>query len=242
MSNTMIKAPIVITGGAQRIGLALVEALLEKEIPVVISYRTERPIIQSLQDRGVVCIAADFSSDAGILDFTRSVQSRYGQLRGIIHNASEWLADEPANNTRILQKMFSVHMSAPYQINVACQHLLLAYAEVHGSADIIHMSDYVASKGSKKHIAYAASKAGLENMSLSFAALLAPQIKVNTLSPSLLMFNDEDDEEYREKTLKKSLMRLCPGAQEAVHGVFYLLNSQYVTGHNLALDGGRRLN
>ena len=47
-------------------------------------------------------------------------------------------------------------------------------------ADIIHISDYVAEKGSK-HIAYAAGKAALNNLTLSFSAMLAPKVKVNTV-------------------------------------------------------------
>ena len=52
----------------------------------------------------------------------------------------------------------------------------------HAASDIIHITDYVRERGSDKHIAYAASKAALDNMSRLFARKLAPEIKV-TLSP-----------------------------------------------------------
>ena len=134
--------------------------------------------------------------------------------------------------------MMQVHANAPYRLNFALAKCLKNEG---GFSDIIHMTDYVQDKGSKKHIAYAASKAALHNLTLSFSALLAPHTKVNSIAPALVMFNDDDSEEYREKALQKSLLQTCPGSQEAVKAVNYLLNSDYVTGQTLHLNGGRHL-
>ena len=119
--------------------------------------------------------------------------------------------------------------------------MLCRYAEDRGYADIIHMSDYVASTGSHKHIAYAASKAALDNLTLSFASKYAPLVKVNSIAPALLMFNPQDDSAYREKALKKSLLGVAPGESEGVNAIRYLLDSRYLTGKTIALDGGRHL-
>jgi dihydromonapterin reductase/dihydrofolate reductase len=82
----------------------------------------------------------------------------------------------------------------------------------------------------------------MENLVLSMSRQLAPAIKVNAIAPALLMFNDGDDAQYRQKALKKSLMQCEPGSQEVVNTINYLLASQYITGRVLALDGGRHLN
>jgi dihydromonapterin reductase/dihydrofolate reductase len=108
-------------------------------------------------------------------------------------------------------------------------------------ADIIHISDFVASVGSEKHQAYAASKAALENLTFSQARLLAPKIKVNAIAPALLMFNQGDDDAYKQKALAKSLLGIEPGPGEVLATIQYLLQSRYVTGRVLALDGGRQL-
>lgn len=55
------------------------------------------------------------------------------------------------------------------------------------------------------------------------------------------MFNEGDDEAYKQKALKKSLLETVPGAQEAVKAMHYLLNSDYITGQTLHLNGGRHL-
>ena len=132
----------------------------------------------------------------------------------------------------------NVHALAPYRINLALSQSLSSQG---GFSDIIHMTDYVQDTGSEKHIAYAASKAALQNLTLSFAKKLAPKVKVNSIAPALLMFNEGDDDAYKEKALKKSLLETVPGAEEAVKAMHYLLNSEYITGQTLHLNGGRNL-
>ena len=140
-----------------------------------------------------------------------------------------------------METMLKVHVLAPYLLNLECGDLLRRYGEQHGYADIIHMTDYVVSTGSKKHIAYAASKAALDNLTLSFASKLAPAVKVNSIAPALLMFNQQDDAQYRERALKKSLLGIVPGESEGVNAIQYVLQSRFLTGKTIALDGGRHL-
>ena len=75
--------------------------------------------------------------------------------------------------------------------------------------------------------AYAASKAAQDNLTLSFAARLAPKVKVNSLAPALLKFNADDDQDYREKAATKSLMQREGGWDELQHAIDYLLASEY---------------
>ena len=58
-------APILITGGAQRIGLHCALRLLESGQPVIVSYRSEREGLAELRERGATTLAADFASEAG---------------------------------------------------------------------------------------------------------------------------------------------------------------------------------
>jgi len=232
-------SPILITGGAQRLGLAIAKDLLAQQQDVIITYRTKKPAVDELKALGALVIHADFATQDGIMKLISDVKIQTKTLRAVIHNASDW--DQEADTrdyNQLFQKMMQVHANAPYQLNLGLQNMLDANDVV---SDIIHMTDYVQIKGSKKHIAYAASKAALHNLTLSFSALLAPKVKVNSIAPALVMFNDHDSPTYRAKALKKSLLEVCPGAQEAVKAVNYLLSSDYVTGQTLHLDGGRHL-
>jgi dihydromonapterin reductase/dihydrofolate reductase len=235
-------SPIVITGGAQRLGLAVARSLRAQQHSVVITYRRERPLLEQLRNEGIETIRADFDDENGPELLATELASRYDSLRALIHNASQWKAENGADDYgQVLDSMLKVHVRAPYLLNLACGELLRCYGEQHGYADIIHMSDYVAGTGSSKHIAYAASKAALDNMTLSFASKYAPLVKVNSIAPALLMFNPEDDEAYRQKARNKSLLGIVPGEEEGVNAVCYLLQSRYLTGKTIALDGGRHL-
>lgn len=190
---------------------------------------------------------ADLSTTEAVLDFANMLKKQYRTLRAIIHNASEWLSESQSDMTdpdMIFDKMMHIHAKVPYLLNSQLSPLLKNFAQSPGNstaADIIHMTDFIAEKGSKKHIAYAASKAALHNLTLSFSAQLAPLIKVNSIAPALLMFNEQDNNEYKAKVLKKSLMQVAPGEQEGVKAIRYLLDSDYITGRILAIDGGRNL-
>jgi dihydromonapterin reductase/dihydrofolate reductase len=131
-----------------------------------------------------------------------------------------------------------IHAKVPYLINHALSDLLTASYNV---SDVIHITDYVVEKGSPKHIAYAASKAALDNLTRSFAAKFAPNIKVNSIAPSLIIFNQDDSDEYKAKTLKKSIMGIEPGSKEVINSVDMILSSNYMTGRTVQIDGGRHL-
>ncbi|MAR74515.1 MULTISPECIES: dihydromonapterin reductase [unclassified Halomonas] len=236
----MSASPILITGGAQRLGRHCAERLVQDGQPVIISYRRERPELEAMRERGIVTLQADFSSEDGILDFLERLKSETGSLRAIVHNASDWAPDSDGEDAgAAFERLFRIHMLAPYLINLHAKPLLDACSEP--QRDIVHMTDYVVQKGSRKHAAYAATKAGLDNLTLSFAARYAPEIQVNAIAPALIMLNQGDDEDYAAKARAKSAMDMVPGPGVIYQSLRYLLDNRYVTGTTLAVDGGRHL-
>jgi dihydromonapterin reductase/dihydrofolate reductase len=235
MTNS--SAPILITGAGQRVGLHCARRLLEDGHRVIFTYRSERPGVQALRDLGAVGVLADFSSEAAILAFIDELKTHTDSLRAIVHNASEWLAETPDNEADAFVRMVNVHMLAPYLINLHCADLLKRST----LADIVHISDDVTRKGSSKHIGYCASKAGLDSLTLSFAARYAPAIKVNGIAPALLLFNPDDDAAYRARALAKSALGIEPGSEVIYQSLRYLLDNPYVTGTTLTVNGGRHV-
>jgi dihydromonapterin reductase/dihydrofolate reductase len=234
---TSSAAPILITGAGQRVGLHCAQRLLEDGHRVIFTYRSERPGVQTLRDLGATAVFADFSSEAGVFAFIRELKTHTDSLRAIVHNASEWLAETADTDAAAFTRMFSVHMLAPYLINLHCADLL----QRSSPADIVHISDDVTRKGSSKHIGYCASKAGLDSLTLSFAAKYAPHIKVNGIAPALLMFNPDDDAAYRAKALAKSALGIEPGSEVIYQSLRYLFDNPYVTGTTLTVNGGRHI-
>ncbi|MEE1923537.1 dihydromonapterin reductase [Pseudomonas sp. 148P] len=224
-----MNSPILVTGGSQRVGLALATQLAQAGHTVVSASRSKithpaHPNIIPFQ--ADLCRADDREA---LIDHLRG----YDGLRAIIHNASLWLDDDLDN----LDTMFKLHVEAPYHLNLALGEQLLKLDK----ADIIHICDETSSRGSKSHIGYAATKAALQNMVLSFAEKYAPTVRVNGVLPGLLILKEGGDEQYRQQTLKKALLEFEPGAQPLIDAVCFLLESQYSTGSNVVINGGRHL-
>lgn len=181
----------------------------------------------------IIQFQADLCDEQDRLALIQFLQDNFDGLRAIIHNASLWLDDSLAN----LNTMFKLHVEAPYHLNLALgEHLLKL-----DKSDIIHICDETSSRGSKSHIGYAATKAALQNMVLSFAEKYAPRVRVNAILPGLLILKENSDEEYRQQTLKKALLEFEPGAQPLIDAVLFLLESQYSTGSSVVINGGRHL-
>ena len=228
---------ILISGASQRIGLHCAKRFLADGHAVIATYRTMRAGVRELEELGATMLFADFSDSCGIFDFIQKLHQTTSNLRAIVHNASAWLPEETGNEAEIFQQMLNIHMLAPYLINLHCVDLLRQSK----SADIVHISDDVVRKGSSMHTAYCASKAGMENLTLSFAARYAPQIKVNGIAPALIEFQAGDDDKYKVATLAKSALGIEPGAEVVYQTIRYLLDNPYVTGSTLTVNGGRHL-
>jgi len=225
-----MNSPILVTGASQRVGLALALELAQAGHTVVSASRTVQPqaahpnIVQFQAD---LCRADDRQA---LIDY---LVEHYDGLRAIIHNASLWLDDGLDN----LETMFRLHVEAPYHLNLALGEMLAKQDK----ADIIHICDETSSRGSKSHIGYAATKAALQNMVLSFAEKYAPKVHVNGILPGLRILKEGGDEAYRQHTLKKALLEFEPGAGPLIETVKYLLASQYSTGSQVVINGGRHL-
>ncbi|OED82942.1 dihydromonapterin reductase [Vibrio splendidus] len=233
---------ILITGVGKRLGFALAQQLLADGYKVVGTYRSDYPQLQLLRDSGADLQQVDFYQQRSLEGFLHYVGQEYKTLRAIIHNASDWKPENKTNPSEnashIMHQMMTIHATVPYLFNLTLKDQLMSGDK---TSDIIHISDYVAEKGSKKHIAYAASKAALNNLTLSFSAMLAPKVKVNTLSPAMIKFNEHDDEAYKTKALQKALIPTEAGFEEIIDGIKFVLASHYMTGRTLHLDGGRHL-
>lgn len=231
----MKTSPILITGAGQRVGFYCALQWLEQGFPVIATYRQERDALNVLRDKGAQLIQANFQDNQSILTFIDELKKTTSSLRAIIHNASTWIKDDTTGEA--MNTLLAIHIQAPYLINLHCKHLLMASS----SADIIHVADDNIRKGSADHIAYCASKAGLTNLTLSFAKSFAPHVKVNCIAPALVIFNEHDSDDYKQHAINKSLLGIVPGEQEIFKAINYLLESTNITGEILHINGGRHL-
>ena len=66
-------------------------------------------------------------------------------------------------------------------------------------------------------------------------------MKVNSISPALIKFNDHDDDLYKSKAYSKALLPKEAGYSEIIRATEFILSSEFMTGRNMQLDGGRHL-
>ncbi|MTI12728.1 dihydromonapterin reductase [Sansalvadorimonas verongulae] len=230
---------VLITGASRRIGLFNARKLIESGFQVLATYRTYTHGVRELEDAGAQMIQCDLSIKENTFRLINEVRQHTSSLRAIIHNASGWLADSQHElDTEPMEALFHVHMEAPWLINRGLRDLLSNSQE---TADIIHMTDYNALRGSEHHAAYAATKAGLESLTRSFARLYAPGVKVNAIAPYLIIMNEDDREMAAEDTLRIPPMGLEPGESVIWQTLEYVLNNPYITGTTIPVDGGMSL-
>lgn len=220
---------ILITGCNKRVGHDLAAHLLSEGYRIIGAVR----LAPTIPIPGVEYIEVDLTNQEQLTALIDKVRTEHRVLRAIIHNASQWLADSSEN----LETMHKLHVLAPFRINTELAELIRRAER----CDIVHICDDTASRGTANHIAYAATKSALLNMTLSFAKWFPEYVRVNAVSPGLLYFKEGSTEEYKTKTVKKAKLEFEPRSEPIVSAVDYLLNSCYVTGSNIVTNGGRHL-
>lgn len=221
---------ILITGGARRLGKTLSEHYLQQGWQVVAHYNTRSELESHAK---LTLLRADLSVSE---DITRLCAELVflGPFDAVIHNASCFTPDSAADDLAAhIDRHQRVHVMAPMMIT----HALSKYWA--DGAAMISISDIYADIPNQRFAAYCASKAGLQNWSLSMAQRLAGQVRVNVIQPGPIKFLPEHDDDYRHRVLSQSLIGKELGYGAIVNACDYLLNAESVTGSVMRVDGGR---
>ena len=108
---------------------------------------------------------------------------------------------------------------------------------------IINITDMNIEKGLPNHAIYIAAKAGLEAITKVFARDLAPAIKVNAVAPGAILEPPgiEWSEDVKKKILRKIPLNRMGNEKDIAEAVLFLINSPYITGQTINVDGGRSI-
>lgn len=237
----MFENAIVMTGSSRRVGFHLAQQLLQHtDYPLIVTYRTYRPEISSLEQQGALCLQVDLCVSEQYADLVQTLIRKVKSIRLLVHNASIWANDQQvAQQPELFSQMFCLHQQVPWQLTHALAGLLRACSE--DKADVVHLTDSSVILGTDQYAAYLSTKAGLENLTKSFAKILAPKVKVNAIAPGLLMFHPEDSEDFRQNRLQRQLLPHEPGPEIIWQSLEYIMHNHYLTGTSIPVDGGVRL-
>jgi 3-oxoacyl-[acyl-carrier protein] reductase len=168
---------------------------------------------------------------------------RLGRLDGLINNAGTTLTTGPipfgdldAMSEEFWSGMLSTNLIGPFRCaRAAAPALREAKGAIVNTASVAGLG----LRGSS--IAYAASKAGLINLTRSLARALAPEVRVNAIAPGLVdtPLTRTWPNERKQATLDRTLLaRLATPADIAEAMLFLVAGASYMTGQTIVLDGG----
>ncbi|MFE8070222.1 SDR family oxidoreductase [Marinobacteraceae bacterium S3BR75-40.1] len=237
MTRTSETPLALVTGAGRRLGFELSRALLEAGYRVIATYRTHTEDIDTLAARGAEVKALALDDPESLDAFGAWLHQHHRQLDVLINNASGFEKDAgtPAERARHLQALLQVNTVAPYFLMEVCTPLL---QQAHG-ASVINITDIFAEKPNPHFAGYCATKAALQNLTLSFARRLAPAVRVNAIMPGPIQFLPSHTAEQRAAVLAETPLGREGGFESVVRMALSLIDNDFVTGATIPVDGGR---
>jgi pteridine reductase len=242
---------VLVTGSARRVGAATVRALHTAGCRVVVHCNQSRKEadalateLNAIRAKSAAVVQGDLLASNALKGLVDQAYSCFGRLDGLVNNASMFRATPMGqiDEDDWLELMGS-NLKAPLFLSQAAS----GYLRDTGGA-IVNIIDIHTERPLRQFAVYNAAKAGLAGLTRSLALELAPQVRVNGVSPGAIIWPDTpgSDADYppeeRARITQQIPLQRTGSAEDIAGAVkFLLLDAPYVTGQILAVDGGREL-
>ena len=234
----------LISGGAVRIGAQIVKTLHEDGYKVIIHcHKSEKNAqklcneLNSKRNNSAQVVVADLGDNEAIKKLTQTIKS----LDVLVNNASVFYPTLIENSTiEDWDKIINVNLRAPFFLAMGLSKVLAV-----SQGSIVNIIDIHSDRPLKNFSIYNISKAGLKMLTKTLAKELAPNIRVNGISPgSILWPQDKSQLSEKEKMmmLDRVVLKRQGSPNDIARAVLFLANSKYITGQVINIDGGRSLN
>ena len=237
----------VVTGATGGIGVAICRSLAEAGCQVVAVYRGKQPeaqaLIVSLPGSGHAAVQADVTAPASLDRLATQLAERYGTVDLLVNSAGTTRfvphADLDALDDALIDQIFATNWRGPFAAIRALRTLL----EQRDGGVVINISSVAATLGIGSNVAYCASKAALNTMTVSLARALAPAIRVMTVSPGLVdtEFIKGMDPAWRQAYIERTPLGRLAQPEEVGQAVVAAATLTASTGSAIVVDGGRLL-
>ena len=235
---------VLVTGAARRIGAAIVTRLHQNGARVAIHYRSSANEADGLATRlnneradSAATFAADLLDMKQLSQLISDVMDWAGRLDCLVNNASTFYPTPVGSITEAQwDDLVGSNLKAPlFLAQAAVPHLRK------NGGTIVNMVDIHAQRPLRNHAVYGPAKAGLAMLTRSLAKDLAPDIRVNGVSPGAILWPEDGMSDAAQQTILRQVPLQRPGNPDDIAGcVLYLLrDATYVTGQIIAVDGGR---
>ena len=234
---------IVITGGANRIGRSIALELANYDTQIVIhyskSFTAAKKLKVELENLGSIVYL--FKADLNNLKQTQGIIpyacKKMKGLNCLINNASVFEND---NLIHFSDKSFLKHIN----INLKAPAILIRdFAKKYKGKDgnIVNIIDQRVEKLTPFFFSYTLSKSGLATLTRTSAMKLAPNIRVNAVSPGPTIKNKRQSEKHFKKQWKSTILKKKVDAKNVSSTVKFLINNHNITGQIINVDSGQRL-
>ena len=231
----------LVTGAALRIGEAIALALAGQQVNVIVHYRHSssqaQRLCESLVARGIKAftLKADFDVPEEAGSLIDRARAEAGPIQILINSASDFLPERLDEMTHAsLVHNVTVNAWAPFA-------LTRAFARQTTSGKVINFIDAQIAGSDLTHASYILSKHLLATLTTMTALRYAPTITVNAVAPGLILPPEGKDDSYLDGLTGSLPLKRHGGLADITRAVLFLLESDFVTGQVLYVDGGRHL-
>ncbi len=236
----------LVTGSAKRIGAEIVRRLHSEGLRVILHYNGSDEAASAIASElnaarkdSVRTISFNLLKVDQLNDFTSQVLGAWGRLDVLVNNASTF-HPTPIQDISLQHwnDLVGVNLQAPLFLSKSLASSLAAQ-----KGCIINIVDIHSDRPLKGYTVYCIAKAGLAMLTKSLARELAPDIRVNGISPGAIMWPEiEEFEPMHQEIIERTALKHEGQPSDIADTVWFLTNSaNYITGQIIAVDGGRTL-
>jgi pteridine reductase len=238
----------LVTGAARRVGAAIARKLHAHGATVLLHHRgaeAEAAALEAelnaLRPGSAARVKADLLAHSAPELLVRTALERFGRLDLLVNNASSFFPTAVGEvNEKSWEDLIGTNVKAPLLLSQAAAPAL---AQVRGS--IVNIVDIHAERPLKGYVVYSIAKAGLAALTRSLAMELAPEVRVNGVSPGAIAWPEDGQfpPEVRQHIIEDTLLKRLGDPEDIARAVLFLAaGAPYVTGQVIAVDGGRSVN
>ena len=248
MPESLSGKVVLVTGGAKRVGAAIVRRLHREGASVMLHYRGSereanalRSELNAARANSVALVQADLLDLAGLAEIVRNAVNRFERIDALVNNASAFFPTPVGEMTQATwENLIGTNLRAPLFLSQAvAPHL----KKTNGA--IVNITDIHAERPLKNYVIYSIAKAGLAGLTRSLARELGPEVRVNGVAPGPIAWPEDGsfDEVARQRVISNTVLKRTGDPDDVARAVYYLIaEAPYVTGQIIAVDGGRSIN
>jgi NAD(P)-dependent dehydrogenase (short-subunit alcohol dehydrogenase family) len=233
----------LVTGAARRIGRSIALELARAGAHVVVNYQFSRAealtTAHEIGSLGVksVAIRADVSKPKQVLSMFGAVQKKFGRLDILVNNAAIFF---PARWDELTEQMWDRVLNVNLKGTFFCAQAAAPLMLKQGRGEIINISSLGGLQAWPGYMHYCASKAGVIMLTKCLAKALAPQIRVNSIAPGVIVFTKPDP--VARKLIAATPLHKGGRPEDIAEMALYLAaRNRFITGQVFAVDGGKSI-